>query len=207
MNPWAELYPESVPRSIPEVRDRSGVYRRQHSPFWFIEFRHKGRRMRESSNSGSRRVAIAYRKQRMAELGVGPDTASGEVPTLGEAAEALLIHILAAGKSGHPQVRSHLKSLLSLLEEFKERGATTASVRGERILVDNPSRAKGERGPHRARAWSPRRSRLSLRGPATSRRTTPLLEICLPESGTGGTAVPRSPAKLHPALRGPQRVP
>ena len=43
----------------------------------------------------------------MAEFGLGKGVIGSEVPTLGEAAEALLTHIRASKKSGHVQVRSH----------------------------------------------------------------------------------------------------
>jgi integrase len=78
-----------------------------------IRFRYKGRFIRESSKTTSKRAARAYLRRRLSEFGLGPDACESEVPTLGEAAEALLAHISAAKKSGHPQVRSHLRSLIA----------------------------------------------------------------------------------------------
>jgi integrase len=49
----------------------------------------------------------------MAEFGLGGGQIGCEIPTLKEASEALLSHILASKKSGHAPVRSHLASLIA----------------------------------------------------------------------------------------------
>lgn len=48
----------------------------------------------------------------MAEFGLASDPTASDIPTLGEAADALLTNIRAAGKSGQAEVRSHLRSIL-----------------------------------------------------------------------------------------------
>src|SRR5215468_1746964 len=95
------------------VMDRnSGVYRRAGSPFWMIRFRYKGRQIRESSQTVSRREAIAYRKKRMAAFGLASGKPECSIPTLSAALEELLSHIAATGKRGYAQVRSHSRGLL-----------------------------------------------------------------------------------------------
>ena len=79
--------PETEPAVVME---RSGVYRQPDSPYWMIRFRYKGRLIRESSRTTSKRGALAYRRRRVAEIGLGKGVIGAEVPTLGEAAEALL---------------------------------------------------------------------------------------------------------------------
>jgi integrase len=106
-------YPFCVAVQTSVVMERSGVYLQTDSRFWMIRFRYRGRLIRESSGTHSKREAIAYRRRRMAEFGLGRGIVRLEVPTLREAADALLMHIAAAKKSGYPQVRSHLKSLMA----------------------------------------------------------------------------------------------
>ena len=102
------------PQPLPSlVLDRGGVYLQPDSPFWMIRFRYKDRLIRESSKAMSKRVALAFLRRRMAEFGIGHDASVNNVPTLGEAAEALLAHIAAAKKSGHAEVRSHLRALVA----------------------------------------------------------------------------------------------
>lgn len=95
------------------VMERGGVYLQAGSPFWMIRFRYKGRLIRESSKTRSKREAIDFRKRRMAEFGLGKGVYGPEIPTLEEAAEALLAHIVAAKKRGRAQVRSPLRSLVA----------------------------------------------------------------------------------------------
>lgn len=52
---------------LPMVMDRGGVYLQAHSPFWMIRFRHKGRQIRESSGTKSRKEALVFLRRRMAE--------------------------------------------------------------------------------------------------------------------------------------------
>jgi integrase len=106
-------YPDPHQRLPYLVRERSGVYLQADSPFWMIRFRYKGRLIRESSRLTSKPEAIAYRRRRMAEFGIGPDASCSTIPTLAEAAQALLTHIAAADKRGYAQVRSHLKSIVA----------------------------------------------------------------------------------------------
>src|SRR4029078_1633337 len=94
------------------VRDGGGVYRQPGSPFWSIRFRWRGRQIRESTKLTSKRDAIDYRRRRMAEFGIERNPTSQSVPTVDEAARALLVHISASCKSGLPQVRSHLKNIV-----------------------------------------------------------------------------------------------
>jgi integrase len=110
------------------IRD-GGVYRQPGSPFWTIRFRCQGRQIRETTKLTSKREALAYRKRRMAEFGLHPSAAIHAAPTIEEAARALLVHISASCKSGLPQVRSHLKSIVDFF------GAKTlvAEIQGERM--------------------------------------------------------------------------
>ncbi len=101
------------PETSAFVMERGGIYLRPGSPFWAIRFRYKGRLIRESTKLASSREALAYLKRRLAEFGLGRGDTRTEVPTLGEAAEALLTHIRASNKSGHTEVRSHLRSLIA----------------------------------------------------------------------------------------------
>lgn len=103
----AGAYPFCVESRAWMVMERGGVYLRPGSPYWMIRFRYRGRLIRESSGSASRREAITYRKRRMAEFGIGRGLSEFEVSTLGVAAQALLDHISTAKKSGWAQVRSH----------------------------------------------------------------------------------------------------
>jgi integrase len=48
-----------------------------------------------------------------AEFGLGRGDVPRDVPTLGDAAAALLTHIAATNKSGHQVVRSHLRSIIA----------------------------------------------------------------------------------------------
>jgi len=109
MFPLAAHHPASSP--LPIVMDRGGVYLQGHSPFWMIRFRHKGRQIRESSGTKTKREALAYLRRRMAEFGLGRGEAGFGVPTLGEAAQALLAHMKAANRSGIAEVRSHLRAI------------------------------------------------------------------------------------------------
>ena len=92
-------YPSLARSELPRVMDRDGVYRQPDSPHWMIRFRYRGRQTRESSRTTSRREALAYRRQRMGEFGLGKGRIGSEIPTLKEAAEALLMHIRASRKS------------------------------------------------------------------------------------------------------------
>ena len=122
------------------VKERGGVYLQPRSPFWMIRFRYRGRFIRESTKLTSRREALAYRRRRMAEFGLGTGVSALEVPTLGEAAEALLAHIAAAKKSGLAQVRSHLRNIAAhfgpemriaeILPDRMERYVTAHRARG-----------------------------------------------------------------------------
>src|SRR5262249_8829819 len=85
---------------------------RSGSPFWMIRFRYKGRLIRESSQTLSRREAIAYRNKRMVEFGLRNGRPEGSVPTLSTALDELLSHISATGKRGYAEVRSHSRGLL-----------------------------------------------------------------------------------------------
>src|SRR2546426_3341613 len=49
----------------------------------------------------------------MAEFGIGSEASCSTIPTLADAADALLTHIAAAHKRGYPQVRAHLKNLVA----------------------------------------------------------------------------------------------
>src|SRR6185369_11665982 len=69
------------------------------------------------------------------------------------------------------------------------------------------ARATRERLQGRARAQDHGRLRLPLRRPFPARRTAPLLAIGVPSSGARWPSVPRSPAQLHSALRGRERIP
>jgi hypothetical protein len=94
-------YPQIAESELALVTDRDGVYMRPRSPYWFIQFRYRGRQIRESSRTTSRREAFAYRRQRMAEFGLGKGLIGTNIPTLLEASEALLTHIRASKKSGY----------------------------------------------------------------------------------------------------------
>jgi hypothetical protein len=106
-------YPDGPATPPLLVSDRGGVYLQAGSSFWMIRFRYKGRLIRESSRLTSKRDATAYLKRRRAEFGIGQDQSAADIPTLGEAADALLTHISAASKRGYPQVRAHLKNLVA----------------------------------------------------------------------------------------------
>lgn len=93
--------------------DRGGVYLRPESPFWIIRFKYKGRTIREVSRLRSKPEAVAYLERRMAEFGIGPGAREIQIPTLDEAAKALLSHITASKKSGFGPVRSHLRNLVA----------------------------------------------------------------------------------------------
>ena len=106
----------SSPASYPPnglVLDRGGAYLPPDSRVWMMRFRYKGRLIRQSSKTTVKRQAIAALRRRMAEFGVECEGHTLEVPTLREAADALLAHILATKKSGFAQVRTHLRSLLT----------------------------------------------------------------------------------------------
>jgi hypothetical protein len=113
MIPLAALYTPSPRIPLFLVMDRGGVYLRPDSPFWMIRFRLKGRLFRESSRAKSKKEALAFLRRRMAEFGLGSGGLGGGIPTLGEAAEALLSHMRAANRSGHAEVRSHLRSIVA----------------------------------------------------------------------------------------------
>lgn len=107
------LYPLSAAAPSALIRERGGVYRQLGSPFWMIRFRYRDRQIRESSRTTSKREALTYLRCRMAEFGLGKGMSGQAVPTLQEAADALLAHISASKKSGHAPVRSHLRSILT----------------------------------------------------------------------------------------------
>jgi len=111
------------------VRDGGGVYRQPGSPFWSIRFRWRGRQIRESTKLTSKRDAIDYRRRRMAEFGIERNPTSQSVPTVDEAARALLVHISASCKSGLPQVRSHLKNIV----DYFGPNTLIAEIQGDRM--------------------------------------------------------------------------
>jgi integrase len=145
-------YPSLAEPELASVMERDGVYRQPDSPFWMIRFRYKGRLIRESSRTTSRREALAHRRRRMAEFGLGSGKIGSEIPTLKEASEALLSHIRASKKSGHAAVRSHLASLIAhfgpktriaeMLPERMERYVTArqrAGLRDSSIYNEMPT--------------------------------------------------------------------
>src|SRR5262245_27563918 len=67
------------------VMDRGRVYRRPDSPHWMIRFRCRGRTIRESSGTGSRREATLFLQRRMSEFGLGTDSLAADIPDLTEA--------------------------------------------------------------------------------------------------------------------------
>jgi integrase len=113
MFPLAAPYTPSPRKPLLLVMDRGGVYLRPDSPFWMIRFRLKGCLFRESSRARSKKEALAYLRRRMAEFGLGSAGFEFGIPTLGEAAEALLSHMRAANRSGYAEVRSHLRSIVA----------------------------------------------------------------------------------------------
>jgi len=100
----------------------------------------------------------------MTEFGLSKDCLAPEVPTLGEAANALLLHIQASRKSGHAEVRSYLRNIVrhfgppTLLAEIsaesmerfmslrRTAGLTDASVYNEMSTLRRCLRLQWRRG-------------------------------------------------------------
>src|SRR5258705_4572748 len=74
---------------------------------------YQGRLIRESTQTTSKRAALAHLRWRMAEFGLRSAADGFAVPTLGQAAAELLSHIMSTRKSGYSPVRSHLRNLLA----------------------------------------------------------------------------------------------